>query len=395
MIRPTTAATLILGFALSLRAEPAPPAGATTPDDRIPALVKQLGADDAATRDRATKDLESLGEPARAALQDAAKSDDPEVAWRARTILDHLDNRPGPDAAGGGTRALPRAGGGGGGGSSLRSFNFRIDPGSGNSSVVITQDGSGRVTVTVTETEGGKRVTKSYEAESPDAFKQQHPDIAKKYGIGDAGGVPRILHDLMPRGGVAGRAGNGEPDGLDPFDPDWARGFHEDFERLHEQMQREMDELFRQQDPMRQRRFRRFLHPAPDGGAGAPDGDKGAEERADRGASDRPETAPPKSAPGTLGIRIAEVDPALRGRLKLGADEGVLVEEVLPGTRAEKAGVQRHDVIVKVNGTPVQGVWALRRVLREAAAKDEDGTLDVAVIRGGSPQTLKVRVAGE
>jgi len=54
-------------------------------------LVAQLGAASWAERQEASVRLAALGEAARAALEGAAKSSDPEVAWRARRLLERLE----------------------------------------------------------------------------------------------------------------------------------------------------------------------------------------------------------------------------------------------------------------------------------------------------------------
>jgi len=65
-------------------AEPAP---APTPTkDEIPALIKQLGDDKPQGSHQASQQLRKLGGDALPALEQARKSDDPEVATRAQTI---------------------------------------------------------------------------------------------------------------------------------------------------------------------------------------------------------------------------------------------------------------------------------------------------------------------
>jgi hypothetical protein len=353
--------------------------GAAPSRDTIDALVKDLGADKAEARDRATKELEKIGSAAVPALKEAAKSEDPEVAWRARTILDHVE---------GAKAAPPKAGREEGG--RLQSFNFRIQPGASGSSVVITQDGSGRVSLQVTEEQDGKRVTKSYEAESPEAFKAKHPDLAKRYGIGEEGRAPRVLRDFMPRPRAFEKWGFDE----DLFDRDWPGDLGKDMDEMHERFRRQLDEVFR----------RHNLEPwvpgqprarARDRGDGPPARSREeAEEEADPKA-ERAEAGRGKASPATLGVRVAEVDPALRAQLKLGEEEGVLVEEIQPGSRAEKAGLKVHDVIVSIGADKVRGPWELRRVLREAAEAGAGATLQVGILRGGERQTIPVKMAGE
>jgi hypothetical protein len=60
------------------------------PADRMPRLIRQLGDDRYARREAASRELDAIGEPARAALTRAAADPDPEVGRRARQLLDRL-----------------------------------------------------------------------------------------------------------------------------------------------------------------------------------------------------------------------------------------------------------------------------------------------------------------
>lgn len=57
---------------------------------QIEKLIGQLGVDDFATRDAASKELTEIGNPARLALEKAALDPDPETSSRAKVILDSL-----------------------------------------------------------------------------------------------------------------------------------------------------------------------------------------------------------------------------------------------------------------------------------------------------------------
>src|SRR6266571_3554265 len=84
---------LIRCFAFLLLMLPFVPAVADDPDDKeIARLVKQLGSSDYRIREAARKELEAVGEPARAALRNAAASgDDVEMKRRASAILQTLN----------------------------------------------------------------------------------------------------------------------------------------------------------------------------------------------------------------------------------------------------------------------------------------------------------------
>jgi YD repeat-containing protein len=57
---------------------------------RIETLIRQVGSDDVAEREKATEELRKIGKPAVSALQKAAESKDPEVAVRARALVAEL-----------------------------------------------------------------------------------------------------------------------------------------------------------------------------------------------------------------------------------------------------------------------------------------------------------------
>ena len=66
---------------------------------------------------------------------------------------------------------------------------------------------------------------------------------------------------------------------------------------------------------------------------------------------------------GWLGVSIAEISDEDLPRLKLREPRGVLVRGVLPGEPAEQGGVQAEDVIVAVDGTPLQSPRDLQRIV--------------------------------
>jgi hypothetical protein len=68
-------------------------AGGGTVAGDAAALVKQLGDADFKVRDEAQRKIAAMGEAARAEMEKAAKSDDPEVATRAQALLQALKGR--------------------------------------------------------------------------------------------------------------------------------------------------------------------------------------------------------------------------------------------------------------------------------------------------------------
>ena len=61
-----------------------------------------------------------------------------------------------------------------------------------------------------------------------------------------------------------------------------------------------------------------------------------------------------------LGVTIQEVTPGIAKAIGLGSPEGALVNDVTPNSPASKAGLQSGDVILSINGTPVNESNQLR-----------------------------------
>jgi hypothetical protein len=75
---------------------------------RVEELVRQLGSDEFQAREKASEALVARGAAARKALQEAARSDDPEVARRARDCLRRLDKVESPEVVAAAARLLGR-----------------------------------------------------------------------------------------------------------------------------------------------------------------------------------------------------------------------------------------------------------------------------------------------
>lgn len=65
-----------------------------------------------------------------------------------------------------------------------------------------------------------------------------------------------------------------------------------------------------------------------------------------------------------LGVSYTDVDPELAAAFKLAVTRGVVVEEVPSGSPADRAGLQKGDIISAVQGVPVRSGGDLRRILR-------------------------------
>lgn len=92
---------------------------------------------------------------------------------------------------------------------------------------------------------------------------------------------------------------------------------------------------------------------------------------------------------GWLGISIQNVTPVIAKQFALKKTSGVLVSDVLPGSPAEKARLKRGDVVVALNGTPVEDANDLRMHVAQIAP---GRTAELTIVRSGETRKVDVRV---
>ena len=337
---------------------------AAKPAVRASELIEKLGAEDFAVRKQAERDIMALGKDALPALDKAAEVHaDAHVRFEAAKLAKRIRAlRPGEKAL-----AEPGAGGAKPDDRSsahrrrleemirrleaqglldeeqlerLRkaledggpAVGFGLQPPSGGSMqghavtgdrrIDFQRDGEGRVTVKITE--GGE--TKTYEADSMEELEKKAPEVhalvQKHFG--------NVQVKVRPFGFGFGWPGRDWPD--------WPE--MPGFPRRPPETKREV--------PLRERK------------ADVPGGFR-------------------------MGIWVGEVSEALRTHLKLAKDEGVLVAEVVKGSLADRIGLERLDVIRRLNGTPVLTAAAVRAAVEKVA---EGGKVTAEIIRKGDPLTL-------
>lgn len=154
---------------------------------RIGELIRQLGAEEFAVREKATEELRKIGKPAEEALRKAVEGDDPEVRERARAVLESFKeaDRPRPPAPRRGAPGLP---GFRGSSVTIQTINgdstYRITPGDGSAPFTLHKDKAGAVKLEYADEKGAP---KTAEAESLGKFLKDHPELAAKYGISEEG----------------------------------------------------------------------------------------------------------------------------------------------------------------------------------------------------------------
>ncbi|MCG3127042.1 MAG: hypothetical protein CHACPFDD_01899 [Phycisphaerae bacterium] len=88
-----------------------------------------------------------------------------------------------------------------------------------------------------------------------------------------------------------------------------------------------------------------------------------------------------------IGVRVAPVPGALAAHL---GDKGVMVANVVEGSPADEAGLERHDIIVSVDGEAINDGNDLISAIGEAGV---GATLKMGVIQHGKSNTLKLKTA--
>lgn len=94
---------------------------------------------------------------------------------------------------------------------------------------------------------------------------------------------------------------------------------------------------------------------------------------------------------GFIGVDLVDVDEDSASSLNLKVKEGALIAQVMPGSPADKGGVQAYDLVISFGESKITSV----RDLRKAVAGTPVGThVPVKVVRNGKTKALTVQVAG-
>ena len=104
---------------------------------------------------------------------------------------------------------------------------------------------------------------------------------------------------------------------------------------------------------------------------------------------------PPSERP-FLGVSSQDLTPEIRENIDSPANAGAVIAEVVPGSAADEAGLQRLDVIVAIDGRDVQGAVNVGSTIR---TKKPGDTVEIEYYRGDeklkTTATLGTRPAGQ
>ncbi len=92
---------------------------------------------------------------------------------------------------------------------------------------------------------------------------------------------------------------------------------------------------------------------------------------------------------GVLGVTGGELTPDLAEAFGHKTKHGAFINQVMPGSSAEKAGLKAGDIIVAVNGKSIKSFAELRATIATTGAGRE---IDVEIIRNSERKTFRVRL---
>jgi membrane-associated protease RseP (regulator of RpoE activity) len=96
------------------------------------------------------------------------------------------------------------------------------------------------------------------------------------------------------------------------------------------------------------------------------------------------------AAQGYLGVDVRDVTGDQLSTLKLKEPHGAEIVQVDHDAPAGKAGLREHDVVLRLNGQPIQSEDQIRRMLRESAPGK---TIVLVISRDGTEMTVSAQLA--
>jgi serine protease Do len=93
---------------------------------------------------------------------------------------------------------------------------------------------------------------------------------------------------------------------------------------------------------------------------------------------------------GYIGVALRDVDSDLQRSLGLKSSDGALVQDVTPGSPGARAGVRTYDLIVAVDGRPVEGNDEL---IQQIAARQPGTMATLQIVRDGRAINVPVKLS--
>jgi len=242
-----------------------------------------------------------------------------------------------------------------------RSFSKSVEMGPG-----------GKVKVTIVEDVDGKPETKTYEADSMEELRRQHPGVLDEVQIGPRGRLEGIegLEGIQEHIDRMRKELSESERGLGGFQ-ELRRALELDLPRLLERGTLRLDE--EQLRPLREA--------LKDFGEPRREGRDEIGEPLDQDVQELPMPGREPAPHERLGVKVEALHPEVVSFLELPEGTGLLVAEVLDGTLAQSLGLRPRDVLVEIEGEPVSTPESIRKVL---ARMPLDAKIRVEVLRFSS-----------
>jgi serine protease Do len=93
---------------------------------------------------------------------------------------------------------------------------------------------------------------------------------------------------------------------------------------------------------------------------------------------------------GFIGVGLTDVTAALQRVFNLSVSKGAMIQDVSPGSPAERAGLHVYDIIVEVEGRQVMNN---EEVIRDISARQPGSVARLEIVRDGRTQTALVKLA--
>lgn len=92
---------------------------------------------------------------------------------------------------------------------------------------------------------------------------------------------------------------------------------------------------------------------------------------------------------GFIGVQMADIDDEASKSLNLKEAEGALIMEVIPGSPADKAGIQPYDLVTEFNGKKITNT---KDLVKSVATTASGKSVPVRLVRNSKPRTVQVKV---
>lgn len=92
---------------------------------------------------------------------------------------------------------------------------------------------------------------------------------------------------------------------------------------------------------------------------------------------------------GQLGVIIRDHTPLVEDTLRLGAEQGALITQVMPDSVADQAGLRVSDLVIAINGEPISSSRELRNAVGLAGV---DQVLELGLLRDGEQMSVSAMI---